>query len=264
MHKLVCPSKPIQSHPWRSFDTNPIPPQGPPPPLRGDNDFRPVFFQLSAVSNARGSTYLEWGENKILCSVFGPRENTLRRDEFSIKGRLVCEVSLCPFSLRQTADTRQQLSLDTERLSSLLVSALESSICMDKYPKSQIEVCLLLLQTDSWSVSTAAVLCACLALTDARIEMWDLTLGCSCMLRPDGSVKMDPVWGDVSEAGHTGLVTLFYQPSLNVVSGVACEGEVSHLELARGVDSCIEGCLQLLKFVETKLKENILKSLGDK
>ena len=94
--------------------------------------------------------------------------------------------------------------------------------------------------------------------------MWDLTLGCSCLLRPDGSVRMDPVWSDVSEGAYTGLVTLFYQPSLNVVSGVACEGEVSQLELAKGVDSCIEGCLQLHKFVETKLKDNILKSARDK
>ena len=75
---------------------------------------------------------------------------------------------------------------------------------------------------------------------------------------------MDPVWSEVSDGAHTGLVTLFYQPSLNVVSGVDCEGEVTQQELGKGMDSCIEGCLQLKKFVESKLKENILKSAADK
>ena len=69
---------------------------------------------------------------------------------------------------------------------------------------------------------------------------------------------MDPGWVDVAAAEYAGLVTLFYQPSLNVVSGVECEGEVSQQELVKGMDSCIEGCIQLHKFVENRLKESIL------
>ena len=260
MHTFYT-TKPEQTHTWQSFDINH---KSDTSPVRSDTEFRPVFFQLSAVSNARGSCYLEWGGNKILCSVFGPRENTVRRDEFSIKGRLVCEVSLCPFSSLQSSDKRQQLSLDTERLSSLLVSSLESSVCIDKYPKSQIEVCLLVIQTESWSLSTAAVLGATLALIDARIEMCDVTVGCSCLIRSESSVKMDPTWDEVAEGGYVGLLTIFYQPSLNVVSGVECEGEMTQLQLTKGMDSCIEGCLQLHKFVETKLKEIIMKSIENK
>ena len=262
MHTFYT-TKPDQTHSWHSFDVNSSQ-KSDTTPVRSDTDFRPVFFQLSAVSNARGSCYLEWGGNKILCSVFGPRESTVRRDEFSIKGRLICEVSLCPFSSLHSSNKRQQLSLDTERLSSLVVSSLESSVCIDKYPKSQIEVCLLVIQTESWSLSTAAVLSATLALIDARIEMWDVTVGCSCLIRSESSVKMDPTWDEVAEGEYVGILTIFYQPSLNVVSGVECEGEVTQPQLTKGMDSCIEGCLQLHKYVETKLKEIILKSKENK
>ncbi|KAI6649366.1 hypothetical protein LOD99_11732 [Oopsacas minuta] len=254
---------PEQTHSWRTFDTNSAS-KNVSTPVRGDNDFRPVFFQLSAVSNARGSSYLEWGGNKILCSVFGPRENTLRRDEFSIKGRLVCEVSICPFSIPHTPNARQQSYIDTDRLSALLVSSLESSVCIDKYPKSQIEICLLFIETDTLSMSTAAVLSASLALIDARIEVWDITIACSCMIRSENSVKMDPSWSEITDSEYVGLLTLFYQPSLNVVSGVECEGELTNLQLVKGMDSCIEGCLQLKKYIEGKLKENILKSRAEK
>ncbi|TVG09582.1 Exosome complex component MTR3 [Bagarius yarrelli] len=51
---------------------------------RGDSDVRPLFARCGLVSQAKGSAYLEAGNTKIMCSVYGPREAE-RKDEADMK-----------------------------------------------------------------------------------------------------------------------------------------------------------------------------------
>lgn len=67
----------------------------PPDGLRADGrqrdqvDVRPVFVRCGLVSQAKGSAYIEAGNTKLICCVYGPRE-TERKDETDMKcGRYV-------------------------------------------------------------------------------------------------------------------------------------------------------------------------------
>lgn len=51
---------------------------------RDQVDVRPVFVRCGLVSQAKGSAYLEAGNTKLMCCVYGPRE-TERKDETDMK-----------------------------------------------------------------------------------------------------------------------------------------------------------------------------------
>lgn len=56
---------------------------------RDQVDVRPVFVRCGLVSQAKGSAYIEAGNTKLMCCVYGPRE-TERKDETDMKcGRYV-------------------------------------------------------------------------------------------------------------------------------------------------------------------------------
>lgn len=51
---------------------------------RDQVDVRPVFVRCGLVSQAKGSAYIEAGNTKLMCCVYGPRE-TERKDETDMK-----------------------------------------------------------------------------------------------------------------------------------------------------------------------------------
>lgn len=51
---------------------------------RDQVDVRPVFVRCGLVSQAKGSAYIEAGNTKLMCCVYGPRE-TDRKDETDMK-----------------------------------------------------------------------------------------------------------------------------------------------------------------------------------
>ena len=62
---------------------------------RDQVDVRPVFVRCGLVSQAKGSAYIEAGNTKLMCCVYGPRE-TERKDETDMKcGRYVVILEMC-------------------------------------------------------------------------------------------------------------------------------------------------------------------------
>ncbi|KAI8764623.1 exosome complex component MTR3 [Biomphalaria glabrata] len=136
---------------------------------------RPIFLKANVISQARGSSYIEMGQTKVICAVYGPRE-VMRREDFSLKGQLTCDFKFTTFSCRQ----RRQHQQDNQEkdLSVQMLEALEPAVCLHKYPKSQINIYATVLQNDGSALS-AAIMCASVALATAGIEMYDLVLASS-------------------------------------------------------------------------------------
>ena len=53
------------------------------------DEHRPIFMRTGVISQARGSAYVEQGQTKVMCGVYGPREIP-RRSDFSMNGVLSC------------------------------------------------------------------------------------------------------------------------------------------------------------------------------
>lgn len=159
-----------------------------------------------------------------------------------------------PFSCRERGSWIQG-SQDKD-LSLMLQESLQPAVCLHKYPRSQIEVNVMVLENGG-SVLAQAVTCASLALADAGIEMYDLVLGCS--VRQDGaSYVVDPSYAEemgcssVSSENQGGL-TVAFLPSLNQISGLQSDGELAEDTLTAGVRTCMEGCYKLYPVVQQAL-----------
>jgi exosome complex component MTR3 len=72
---------------------------------------------------------------------------------------------------------------EEKELSMLMVQALEVSLRLETFPKSEIDVFVLVLE-ESGGMVGAAITAASLALADAGIEMYDLVASCSVVRLP--------------------------------------------------------------------------------
>ncbi|XP_051237038.1 exosome complex component MTR3 [Dicentrarchus labrax] len=224
-------------------------------------DVRPVFVRCGPVSQAKGSAYIEAGDTKVMCCVYGPRE-TERKDETDMKcGRLTTDMRFAPFSCPERGSWIQ--GSQEKDLSLMLQESLQSAVCLHKYPRSQIEVNVMVLE-NSGSVLAHAVTCASLALADAGIEMYDLVLGCS--IRQDGaSYVVDPSYAEENSrssggGGNQGGLTVAFLPSLNQISGLQSDGEMTQETLTAGVRTCIEGCYKLYPVIQQALTKAVRKA----
>ena len=52
------------------------------------NEIRPISIEAGVLHRADGSAYLEWGGNKVICAVYGPRALNPRRFQESDKARV--------------------------------------------------------------------------------------------------------------------------------------------------------------------------------
>jgi len=225
---------------------------------RDQVDVRPVFVRCGLISQAKGSAYIEAGNTKLMCCVYGPREIE-RKDETDMKcGRLMTDMRFAPFSCPERGSWIQ--GSEEKGLSLMLLESLQPAVCLHKYPRSQIEVNVMVLENNG-SVLAHAITCASLALADAGIEMYDLVLGCS--IRQDGaSYVIDPTYLEEtccssSTGENQGSLTIAFLPSLNQISGLQSDGEMREETLTAGVRTCIEGCYRLYPVIQQALAKAV-------
>lgn len=139
------------------------------------DEIRKFFLRANAVTQAKGSAYIETGKTKIICSIYGPRES-LRRQEFRMKGKLTCEIKYAPFSCKKRRSSIRDM--EEKDLSNIIKQALEPAIIMEKFPKAQIDIYIMVLENDG-NVLASAINCATFALVDTGIEMYDLVIASS-------------------------------------------------------------------------------------
>ncbi|KAF7660046.1 hypothetical protein LDENG_00289320 [Lucifuga dentata] len=228
---------------------------------RDQVDVRPIFVRCGLVSQAKGSAYIEAGNTKIISCVYGPKE-TERKDETDMKcGRLTTDMRFAPFSCPVRGSWIQ--GSQEKDLSLMLHESLQPAVCLHRYPRSQIEVSVMVLE-NSGSVLSHAVTCSSLALADAGIEMYDLVLGCS--IHQDGtSYVVDPTYTEEngccsgSKENQGGLMVAFL-PSLNQISGLQSDGEMSEETLTAGIRTCIEGCYKLYPVIQQALARAVRRA----
>ena len=81
------------------------------------------------MSKAQGSAYIEQGQTKAICAVYGPREIP-RKSDFTMKGILNCTIERTPFSGSKRKAPGSRGDLEEDEMSKLLSEALEATVCM--------------------------------------------------------------------------------------------------------------------------------------
>lgn len=114
------------------------------------NALRAVHISLGEVAQAAGSAYIEVGKAKLLCTVHGPRPDA-RAAHFSEQGRLVCQVKFAAFS----GVPEDEVERCSRELPLVIHPALEAAVQLSRFPKSLLEVHVLVLEQDGDMCSPA-------------------------------------------------------------------------------------------------------------
>ncbi|KAF9069675.1 3' exoribonuclease family, domain 1-domain-containing protein [Rhodocollybia butyracea] len=204
---------------------------------RTTSDIRPIFLQPGLISQANGSAYIETERTKIACSVYGPRQS--KNTTYNEKGRLNVEVKFAPFSCeRRRAPLRDA---EDRSIAVAIQQALLSSIRLELFPKSSIDVFLIVIEADGIEGCVASgSIAASTALADAGIDMFGLVMSCSAAV-VDSDIWIDPTQEESSTAD--GSIVLACMPALGTVTNVWQSGRMSPAQVIMCMEACETQCV---------------------
>lgn len=154
---------------------------------RRPEELRIIKCKLGVFSQADGSAYFQQGNTKIIASVFGPREVSVRRKALHDRALIKCDYSMA-FS---TGEKRRNKKKDrrSAEISLVIRQTFESVIMTNQFPRSQIDIHIQVLQADG-GTRCAAINAATLALINAGVPMKDMVCACAA-----GCIDGTPILG---------------------------------------------------------------------
>jgi exosome complex component RRP41 len=212
------------------------------------DELRPIRFDVGVLENATGSTYVEWGKNKILAAVYGPREVHPRHLALPDRAVLRCRYHMAPFSTserKSPAPSRREVEL-----SKVITDGLASAVFLEMFPRTTIDVFIEVLQS-SGGTRCAGIAAASLALADAGIPVQDLVAGCAAG-KVDGQIVLD-LLDEEDQLGEADL-PVAYMPRSGSVSLLQMDGQLTAEEFEKTFRLAVEGCKQVSTLQREALK----------
>lgn len=139
---------------------------------RNIDEMRNVKIVPGVLSSADGSAYIEWGGNKIICGVYGPRECIPKHGANPYRALIKCRYSMSPFSSLEE-HSRSGPSRRSNELSKVIKEAFENLIIAEAFPRTQIDIFIEILQAEG-GTRVASITAAAVALANAGIPMKDM------------------------------------------------------------------------------------------
>ncbi len=143
---------------------------------RGKTDLRPIKMEVDVIKNADGSAYIEWGNNKIYASVYGPREvhpHHLAKPDRGILRVFYRMATFSVFERKRPAPGRRE-----KEISMVISECLEPVLFLELYPGTSFEIFIEVVDADG-GTRCASTTVAALALADAGIPMRSLVTSCA-------------------------------------------------------------------------------------
>ncbi|MEM4360186.1 MAG: exosome complex exonuclease Rrp41 [Candidatus Bilamarchaeaceae archaeon] len=152
------------------------------------DELRKIRIDVGVIPEADGSAFIEWGGNKIICGIHGPRECIPKHEASPFHALLKCRYSMSPFaSLEEHGKSGP--SRRSVELSKVIREVLENLVITDEFPNTQIDVFIDVLQADG-GTRTASIVAASVALANAGIPMRDIAAAVS-VGKADGTLIID-------------------------------------------------------------------------
>lgn len=155
---------------------------------RGIEDLRPLSIKAGVLKKADGSAMIEWGKNKIMAAVYGPREVFPKHLTNVTRALINCRYSMAPFSSLEEHG-RSGPNRRAIEIGKVAKHVFENVVLVHQFPKTQIDISIDVLQSDG-GTRIAGITAAAVALADAGIPMKDLIQGVS-VGKVDGELVVD-------------------------------------------------------------------------
>jgi len=206
---------------------------------RTADELREIRITAGVVKNADGSAFIEFGMNKIVVAVYGPREVHPKHMALPDRCVLRCRYHMSPFSTdsrKNPAPSRREVEI-----SKVMREALEPTLMLEDYPRAAIDVYVEVLQADGGS-RCAGITAASVALADAGISMRDIVSACAAG-KVDDKIVLDINDTEDKEGGAD--MPLAYMPHLEQVTLLQLDGILTGEEFNKCMDKAVKGCMMV-------------------
>lgn len=215
---------------------------------RKPDEIRPMKIKIGVLSRANGSCYLEWGGNKVIAAVYGPREAHPRRMQLPNKAVIRYRYNMQSFSVEDRA--RPGPSRRSSEISKVSREAFEPVLFAEDYPKAAIDIFVEVLQADA-GTRTAAINAASLALVDAGIPMRGLVSACAAG-KVGGKIVLD-LNKPEDNYGEADLPIAMTEDGK--ITLIQMDGHLTPSEFEEAMALVQKGCRQVLEIQKAALLE---------
>ena len=214
---------------------------------RRADEIRPMKIEIGVLSRADGSCYLEWGKNKVLVGVFGPREVHPRRTQRADTAVIRYKYNMASFSVEDRA--RPGPSRRSIEISKVSREAFEPVIMTELFPKTAIDIFVEVLQADA-GTRTAAINASSVALADAGIPMKGLITSCA-FGKVDGQIVLD-LNKEEDNYGEADFPVAMTQDG--EITLLQMDGHLTPEEIKKGLELVKKGCKEILEIQQAVLR----------
>lgn len=200
------------------------------------DELRPIKIEVGNLRNADGSAYIQFGKNKIMAAVYGPKEVHPKHSALPDKSLLRCRYHMSPFSTedrKNPAPSRREIEI-----SKVMREALEPALLLEDYPRTAIDVFVEVLQSDGGS-RCAGISAASVALADAGINMRDLVSACAAG-KVAGQIVLDV--DDTEDKEGQADLPIALMPTSNQVTLLQLDGQLNDEEFNNAFNFALDGC----------------------
>jgi exosome complex component RRP41 len=203
---------------------------------RGFEDLREIKIEAGVLHRAEGSCYLEWGGNKVVVAVYGPREAIPRHTQNSLRAIVNAKYNMAAFSV----EDRKRPGPDrrSKEISKVISEALEKVIITEQYPRAAIDVNIEVLDAEA-GTRCAGLTAAGVALADAGIPMKDIPVSCAAG-KIAGKVVLD--LGKEEDNNGDADLPVAISPRTNEILLLQMDGHLTFDEFNTALDLAMKGC----------------------
>ena len=220
------------------------------------NEPRRIMIKAGVLKNADGSAYIEFGNNKIIVGVYGPRDVHPKHLADTDSGILRCRYHMSPFSVderKKPAPSRREIEI-----SKVIKEALKPAVMLERFPRTVVDVFIEVLQADGGS-RCAALDAASVALADAGIPMRDMVSAIASGKVAD-TIVLD-VNNEEDQAGQADM-PVGYMPNLGKITLIQLDGILTQDEYKKCVQTAIDGCKLVYEIQKKALSDKFFSKGG--
>jgi len=215
---------------------------------RRPDEMRPLKIEAGVLKRANGSAYVEWGMNKVMAAVYGPRECHPRHLQNPERALVQCIYNMASFSV----DDRKRPGPDrrSHEISKIIAEALTNVVFTEYFPRTSIDVYIEVLQANA-GTRCAGLTAASVALADAGIPMRDLVASCAA-----GKVADTVVLDLGKEEDNFGQadIPVGLVPRTNELVLLQMDGDLSQDEFTKGLNMAVDACKKVYEEQRDALK----------
>ncbi len=224
---------------------------------RKPDELRPIKIEAGVLDNADGSAYVEWGNNKVIAAVYGPREMQPKYLQNSTKAVVQVNYNMAAFSgddrIRPGPNRR------ATEISKITAEALENVIITGQFPRTSIDVFIEVLEADA-GTRCAGLTAASVAVADAGIPMIDLVPACAAG-KADDQVILDV--GKLEDNIGQADLPLAYVPQTGEIVLLQMDGHFTRDELEKAMNMAIDACKRIHVLQQEALKRRYTPQLKE-